>query len=145
MSDEPEKNLLPNSILSALGLDPVETTTVPATIPDNPDGDYNQVRENIYNLLGDGTDALKLLKEIAYASQHPRAWEVYNQILKTLIDGNKDIMEIAKKKKELGPSQMQPTIGTMHNNIIVASSEDMFDAIKRKIKDEKDDGDIIDG
>jgi len=44
---------------------------------------------------------LDRVMEIARQSESPRAFEVATNLLKTLTDTNKDLLELAKKKKDL--------------------------------------------
>ena len=46
-------------------------------------------------------DALDSLIDLAKASEHPRAFEVVAQLTKTLVDANKDLLDIQKKVKDL--------------------------------------------
>jgi len=65
------------------------------------DSDYKYARENLYNVIERGSDALNNLVDIAQASEHPRAYEVVGSLIKTLTDANKDLLEIQKKVKSL--------------------------------------------
>src|SRR5210317_1727521 len=63
--------------------------------------DYTYARENLYDVIERGTEALDYLLELAKASEHPRAFEVVSQLTKTLVDANKDLLDIQKKVKDL--------------------------------------------
>jgi len=65
------------------------------------DNDFKYARENLYNIIEKGSDALNTLVDVAQQSQHPRAFEVVSQLVKTLSDTNKDLLEIQKKVKVL--------------------------------------------
>jgi len=65
------------------------------------DNDYKYARENLYNVIERGSDALNNLVDIAQASEHPRAYEVVGSLIKTLTEANKDLLEIQKKVKSL--------------------------------------------
>ena len=65
------------------------------------DTDYKYARENLYNIIERGSDALNELVEIAGQSQSPRAYEIVGQMIKTLTDANKDLLEVQKKVKDL--------------------------------------------
>ena len=58
------------------------------------DSDYNYARENLYEIIENGSNALNDLVEIAKASEHPRAFEVVSTLMKTLTEANKDLLEI---------------------------------------------------
>lgn len=56
------------------------------------DSDYNYARENLYEIIENGSNALNDLVEIAKASEHPRAFEVVSTLMKTLTEANKDLL-----------------------------------------------------
>ena len=65
----------------------VTTTTVPA-IPrvqttDEDDDDFKYSRENLYHIIERGQDALDGILQVAKETDHPRAYEVAGQLLKT--------------------------------------------------------------
>ena len=58
---------------------------------------YNQSKENIQDIIDQGKDAMEKILEIAVASEHPRAFEVYATLLKNVVDANKELLDIQKK------------------------------------------------
>ena len=68
-------------------------------IDETVDNDFKYARENLYNIIERGSDALNTLVDVANQSQHPRAFEVVGQLVKTLSDTNKDLLELQKKVK----------------------------------------------
>ena len=74
------------------------------------DIDYNYARENYYNLIERNQDAVEEMLEIAKQSEHPRAFEVVGQLIKSGLDANKELMALHITKKELsiekGPTQV---------------------------------------
>ena len=66
-------------------------------IDETVDNDFKYARENLYNIIERGSDALNTLVDVANQSQHPRAFEVVGQLVKTLSDTNKDLLELQKK------------------------------------------------
>ena len=98
------------SLVPTSDIKPESTTRV---IPQNgkdDDIDYNYARENYYNLIERNQDAVEEMLEIAKQSEHPRAFEVVGQLIKSGLDANKELMALHKTKKELsiekGPSQV---------------------------------------
>ena len=83
---------------------------IPKTDGKDDDIDYNYARENYYNLIERNQDAVEEMLEIAKQSEHPRAFEVVGQLIKSGLDANKELMALHKTKKELsiekGPSQV---------------------------------------
>ena len=65
------------------------------------ESDYNIVKNNIHGLINKGNIAIDNLLNVAKESEHPRAYEVAANLLKTLAEMNKDLLDIQKKKKDL--------------------------------------------
>jgi len=70
--------------------------------------DYEYARSNLYGIIETSSNALDQLVELAKASEHPRAFEVVSQLTKTLVDANKDLLEIQKKVKALQDEERHP-------------------------------------
>ena len=90
--------------------EPSPTRILPKTDGKDDDIDYNYARENYYNLIERNQDAVEEMLEIAKQSEHPRAFEVVGQLIKSGLDANKELMALHKTKKELsiekGPTQV---------------------------------------
>jgi hypothetical protein len=95
--------------------------------------DYEYVRGNLYGVIEQGSDALNSLLELAKASEHPRAFEVVSQLAKTLVDANKDLIDIQKKVKDLKKEEAPTESGDVtNNNLFVGSTADLLKMIKGK-------------
>ena len=77
--------------------------------------DYEFARENLYSVIDKGTEALDSLLELAKVSEHPRAFEVVATLSKTLMDANKDLLNVQKKVKELQKEEEQSGNDTKQN------------------------------
>jgi len=86
--------------------------------------DLKYVRQNLYDIIEKGHGAMDELMSIADQSQHPRSYEVLAQMIKTLVDVNKDLLEIQKKKKDL--LKPEEIAGTINNNLFVGSTSDLL-------------------
>ena len=62
--------------------------------------DYTYARENYYNLMEKGHEALDELLEIAKSTEHARHFEVASQLIKNLGDTNEKLMNLQKQKKK---------------------------------------------
>jgi len=95
--------------------------------------DYTSVRKNLRGLIDRGFEAVDGIMKVAEESEHPRAYEVAAQMLKTVADANKDLLEMHKKVKELesaeGPSSVT---NNQTNAIYVGSSSELLDIINPK-------------
>jgi len=98
--------------------------------------DYEYARSNLYGIIETSSNALDQLVELAKASEHPRAFEVVSQLTKTLVDANKDLLEIQKKVKSLQDEEKHPREenNVTNNNLYVGSTADLL----KIMKDESD-------
>ena len=103
---------------------PVETNT-------HSEDDFNIVRTNINSLIEKGNTAIDDLLKVAKESEHPRAYEVAANMLKTLSDLNKDLIDIQKKKKEIqGPSNTSNDKPLIDKAVFVGSTTDLVKLIR---------------
>ena len=102
---------------------------VPETNGMEEDTDFKYTRENLYNLLERGQDAVEELLEIAKQSEHPRAFEVVGQLIGKLTETNKELMGLHKTKKDLS-TEKGPTNVT--NALFVGSTSDLQKMLKEK-------------
>ena len=103
---------------------------IPKTGKDD-DIDYNYARENYYNLIERNQDAIEEMLEIAKQSEHPRAFEVVGQLIKSGLDANKELMGLHKTKKELSIERGGPTT-TVNNAVFVGSTAELQKLLKAK-------------
>jgi hypothetical protein len=127
-----------DSIADALDLDPIQDF-LPAVEPvkavvefnteanKNLENDYKYARENLYNVIERGTDALNGIVDLAQQSQHPRSFEVVADLVRTLASANKDLLAIQKQVRELQPEEKGPSKVT--NNLFVGSTKDITDLL----------------
>lgn len=92
--------------------------------------DYKYARENLYDVIERGTEALDSLLELAKASEHPRAFEVVGSLTKTLVDANKDLLDIQKKVKDLQKEEKQESSQNITNALFVGSTAELQKLIK---------------
>ena len=93
--------------------------------------DIELARENVKNIIELGDEAVKEMVEIAKQSESPRAFEVVSTLMKTLLDANKDYVDISTKKKfaqEDTPASKQET--NITNNNLILSTADLLKALK---------------
>ena len=92
--------------------------------------DYTYARENMYDVIERGTEALDYLLELAKASEHPRAFEVVSTLSKTIVDANKDLLEVQTKLKKLQQEDKQDSPQNVTNALFVGSTADLQKLIK---------------
>lgn len=102
----------------------------------NPNNDENLkdlelARSNVQNIIEMGDDAVREMVEIAKQSESPRAFEVVSTLMKTLLDANKEFVEISSKKKLVKDEESfgRPETNVTNNNLIV-STADLLSMIK---------------
>ena len=107
----------------------------PARIVPKSDGkddetDYNYTRENYYNLIERNQDAVEEMLEIAKQSEHPRAFEVVGQLIKSGLEANKELMNLHKTKKDL-TTEKTPNQVT-NQAVFVGSTAELQKLLKAK-------------
>lgn len=112
----------------------IEVLPVQVTVEeDDTIRDIEQARGNIKNIIEQGDDALKEMISLAKQSESPRAFEVASTLMKTLLDANKDFVEMSTKKKYakeelMGPKEAAQT--NITNNNLILSTADLLKMIK---------------
>ena len=93
----------PIQTIETLPVAQLSTDVVP--VGDEVETDAALARKNIKSLLDKGSNAIDNLLLVAQESEHPRAYEVAANFIKTLADLNKDLLDVQKKKSDLRPQQ----------------------------------------
>lgn len=105
--------------------------------------DYEYSKGVYLDLIERGQEALQQMMDVADESQHPRAYEVLANLIKTISDTNDKVMDLNKKVKDINkkdtkdPAQIES--GKTTNNVFIGSTTDLQrmlqDASKEKIVD----------
>lgn len=93
--------------------------------------DIELAKSNIQNIIELGDDAVKEMVSIAKQSESPRAFEVVSTLMKTLLDANRDFVEVSSKKRyarEEAAGGKKETNVT--NNNLIISTADLLKMIK---------------
>ena len=126
---------LDNILEIAENLPKVTRGVPPRVIPEingvEEDTDFRYTRENLYNLLERGQDAVEELLEIAKQSEHPRAFEVVGQLIGKLTETNKELMGLHKTKKELSIEKSGGDVN-VNNAVFVGSTAELQKLLKSK-------------
>ena len=107
---------------------PVQEVIAPSTNNEVED-DYDYARKNLRDLIDSGMGDLNTVMDIARQSESPRAFEVATNLMKTLTDTNKDLLELAKKKKDL---TQEKNTQNVTNALFVGSTADLQKMIQGK-------------
>ncbi len=97
------------------------------------DNDYKYSRENYYNLIEKGQEAIQGILDVAKEGQHPRAYEVAGALIKNVADTVDKLQDLQKKLKDLKdlPKTATPQI---KNALFVGSTTDLQKMLKDKDK-----------
>ena len=102
---------------------------------DNPDTDFETGRGELYKLLEKGNEAIDGILNLAKEGEHPRAYEVAGQLIKTQSEVAQNLLDLRDKLKkikdvkELGPKNVT-------NALFVGSTTELQKMIKKN-KDKK--------
>jgi hypothetical protein len=105
-------------------------------IPDDPQKDYEYSRANLYSLISKGQEAIDGILELAQQSNHPRAYEVAGQLIKSVGDVNDKLLDLQKKMQDLDSPQKGPT--TVNNSLFVGSTAELSKLIKQGLLNNKE-------
>lgn len=94
----------------------------------NLDKDFEYAKDNIKMLIASGSDAIEEILKVAKAGDSPRAYEVVSQLLKTVADMNKDLLDLHQKAKTVKKETVNVK-NTTNNSIYVGSTSELQDLI----------------
>ena len=116
-------------IIEAIDESRVTPTSKPQLNDDDIMSDYQYARENLKNIIDSAQTSIEDLASIAATSESPRAYEVLSGMMKTIVDANKDLLELQKKVKQLkDESPSKPSNVT--NALFVGSTSELQKLIK---------------
>jgi predicted nucleic acid-binding Zn-ribbon protein len=131
MTDKSANN---DPIANALGISPATTTDIAVkniiavAHDDSARTDFETARSNVLTMIEEGMDAMDKLKNIAQQSQHPRAFEVYSTLLNTMLNANKQLLDMQTKIREINSADqpMNEKAKTItNNNMFVGSTSEL--------------------
>jgi len=132
---------LEDKVNEILGLEPAKTPTekkefqppVPRTEDkNNPDvdNDHKYSRENYYNLIEKGQEAIEGILDVAKEGQHPRAYEVAGNLIKSVADTVDKLQDLNKKLKDL--KEVPKTANAnIKNALFVGSTAELQKMLKK--------------
>ena len=130
-----------NEILGVETKAPVEQKEFKPLVPrmeekgkEDVDNDYKYSRENYYNLIERGQDAIQGILDIANESQHPRAYEVAGNLIKQVADTVDKLQDLQGKLKTL-KDVPNKTTANIKQALFVGSSAELHKMLKNKNKD----------
>ena len=108
-------------------------TTTELIVPEDkdPDIDFETGRKNLYNLLDKGNEAIDGILNLAKEGEHPRAYEVAGQLIKTVSEVSQNLLDLQDKLKKIkdipdkGPKNVT-------NALFVGSTTELQKMLKSK-------------
>ena len=98
--------------------------------------DYEYSRGNLYSLIERGQEALNGILEVAQGSDHPRAYEVAGQIIKSVGDTTDKLIDLQAKMKNL-KKEDKDSPKTVNNALFVGSTSDLSKLLKKGVLNNK--------
>lgn len=114
-------------------LTPVEKTDIAST-------DFEAVRSNLYSIIEKGNKAINGILHVASEGDSPRAYEVVSQLIKSVADANKDLLQLHKQLKEIKndtPASTQSAQNITNQSIFVGSTNELQKLLKGKMQELK--------
>ena len=78
-------------------------TSTELVVPEDkdPEIDFETGRKNLYNLLDKGNEAIDGILNLAKEGEHPRAYEVAGQLIKTVSEVSQNLLDLQDKLKKI--------------------------------------------
>ena len=94
--------------------------------------DFKKARETLEKAMSYSEQAAEGILNVAMSSDNPRAYEVAGQIIKTMGEQAKDMMEVQEKKHRIDDKtgETQPRIQTQNNVVFAGTTSDILKAIR---------------
>lgn len=118
-------------------IDVVESTDTPSlplvvSSEDQKEDDYDLARSTLRDLISKNETVLTDLIHLARNSEHPRAFEVVGQLVKTQSEIAKDLLGIHKQKREIDGGDAPQNIRTQNNIVFAGSTSDLLKVISQQ-------------
>jgi hypothetical protein len=119
----------------ALGITPISNTVktmIEEAHNDSAAIDFETARANVLNIIENGQDSIDKLSQIASSSQHPRAFEVLAKLMDTVLNANRDLMNLQTKIREINniDSPVNGNAKNITNNLFVGSTAELQKVLK---------------
>ena len=95
------------------------------------DNDYTYSRENYYNLIERGQEAVQGILDVAREGQHPRAYEVALNGIKNVADTIDKLQDLQKKLKDL-KEVPKTASANIKNALFVGSTAELQKMLKNE-------------
>lgn len=135
MSDE----TMANSLNIELEVEPEANTEIETFVPEPKNDDYQYARETVRKAVDVGQIALSDLLTLARRTEHPRMYEAITNLIKTIAEADRHLIEIQKLDAETtqirtgGIKNITQIQGpeNVHNNLFLGSTYDLQKLLQR--------------
>ena len=100
----------------------------------NVDADYEYSRKTYYELIEKSKETLDLMADVARESEHPRAFEVFGNMVKQIADVNDKLMDVNAKLKKVKNEEDIKQIGQTTNNLFVGTTTELQRLIQKEME-----------
>lgn len=115
---------------------------VPESHEDKLEGDFEEARMALKRAMAYNEEAVQGILSIAQNSDNPRAYEVAGQLIKSMAEGAKDIMDVQEKKQKIDKADGKLAQNTVtNNNLFVGSTSELLKMINKEQQKTIDNGD----
>ena len=96
--------------------------------------DVQFARDTLKDLINKSTDALEHLSVIAQETEHPRAFEVLSNMIKSTGDLTTELIDVQKKRKDITQEKgaVEQSGNTTNNAIFVGSTKELQKILRNR-------------
>jgi hypothetical protein len=105
---------------------------------DEPKKDYEYTRGQLYSLIEKGQEAVDGILEVATSTDHPRAYEVAGQLIKSVGDVTDKLIDLQKKLKDVEEDTVKTTNNVTNNAVFVGSTSELSKLLKQGFLNSKE-------
>lgn len=100
---------------------------------DKLEGDFEEARMALKRAMAYNEEAVQGILSIAQNSDNPRAYEVAGQLIKSMAEGAKDIMDVQEKKQKIDKNDGKLGQNNVtNNNLFVGSTSELLKMINKE-------------
>jgi hypothetical protein len=114
---------------------------IPQSHEDKLEGDFEEARMALKRAMAYNEEAVQGILSIAQNSDNPRAYEVAGQLIKSMAEGAKDIMDVQEKKQKIDKNDGKHGQNNVtNNNLFVGSTSELLKMINKEQQKTIDNG-----
>jgi hypothetical protein len=126
-----------NALVPIIKTPEVIVAAAPQIVKDAKD-DYDFARNNLHNLLSKGNKLLEGISDLCNESETPRTYEVAGILIKTLIEGTRELMTL---QKDIRPPVNIENADEVNQYVMEGTTMEMLEALneirRKKLEDKQ--------